>query len=84
MTLFNLSDMPNLSDTLKDSRFIGDVPHITGCFDKSTKLRFRNASENQYIKFGTLKDKDANLNIRSGQLKLLGYDIISWFPFEKS
>ena len=59
--------------SLGQSRFSGDIPHIVKCFDKTTKLRFRNADEPQYIKFGTIRDKDPNLNIRSGQLKLLGY-----------
>ncbi|KAF8959252.1 hypothetical protein BDZ97DRAFT_1667388 [Flammula alnicola] len=68
-----------LENSLKTSRFFGDVPHITNCFDKTTKLRFRNAEENQYIKFGTLRDKDPALNIRSGQLKLLGSDVASFF-----
>jgi len=58
---------------LGQSRFSGDIPHIEKCFDKSTKLRFRNADEPQYIKFGTLRDKDSNFDIRSGQLKLPGY-----------
>ena len=57
---------------LGQSRFSGDIPHIVKCFDKTTKLRFKNADEPQYIKFGTIRDKDPKLNIRSGQLKLLG------------
>ncbi|PPQ96389.1 hypothetical protein CVT26_004991 [Gymnopilus dilepis] len=68
-----------LENFLKDSRFIGDVPYITKCFDKTTKLRFRSADEAQYIKFGTLRDKDTRLNIRSGQLKLNGTDVASFF-----
>jgi hypothetical protein len=59
---------------LGQSRFLGDIPHIVKCFDKTTKLRFRNADEPQYIKFGGIRDKDPKLNIRSGQLKLLGYE----------
>ena len=58
---------------LGQSRFSGDIPDIARRFDKTTKLRFRNADEPQYIKFGTIRDKDPQLNIRSGQLKLLGY-----------
>ncbi|KAF8901895.1 hypothetical protein CPB84DRAFT_1846607 [Gymnopilus junonius] len=68
-----------LGDLLKGSRFIGDVPYITRCFDRTTKLRFRSADEAQYIKFGTLKDRDPKLNIRSGQLKLNGTDVASFF-----
>ena len=58
---------------LGQSRFSGDIPDIARCFDNTTKLRFRNADEPQYIKFGSIRDKDPTLNIRSGQLKLLGY-----------
>ncbi|KAF8901894.1 hypothetical protein CPB84DRAFT_909984 [Gymnopilus junonius] len=68
-----------LENLLRDSRFIGDVPYITKCFDKTTKLRFRNTEEAQHIKFGTLRDKDPKLNIRSGQLKLNGTDVASFF-----
>jgi hypothetical protein len=60
------------SDLMKGSRFELDIPYITRVFDKTTKLRFRTADEPQFIKFGTLRDKDVKLNIRSGQLKLLG------------
>ncbi|KAF8802608.1 hypothetical protein BYT27DRAFT_7196548 [Phlegmacium glaucopus] len=68
-----------LDGLLGQSRFSGDIPHIEKCFDKTTKLRFRNADEPQYIKFGTIRDKDPSLNIRSGQLKLLGSDVASFF-----
>ncbi|KDR69801.1 hypothetical protein GALMADRAFT_145198 [Galerina marginata CBS 339.88] len=68
-----------LQNLLNGSRFLADVPYITRCFDKTTKLRFRNAEESQYIKFGTLRDKDPKLNIRSGQLKLNGSDVASFF-----
>ncbi|KAG6334776.1 hypothetical protein ID866_4309 [Astraeus odoratus] len=45
---------------------------ITDIFDKTTKLRVRNAEDPQYIKFGTVRDKDPQYDIRSGQLKLPG------------
>ncbi|RDB20568.1 Heat shock protein 12A [Hypsizygus marmoreus] len=64
---------------LKDSKFHEDVGHITKCFDKTTKLRFRNMDEPQYIKFGTARDKDLQLGIRSGQLKLKGADVAKFF-----
>ena len=41
-------------------------------FDQTTKLRFRDADGPQYIKFGTVRDKDPQYGIRSGQLKLAG------------
>lgn len=45
---------------------------MTEIFDKTTKVRFRDADEPQYIKFGSVQDKDPDYNIRSGQLKLSG------------
>jgi len=47
--------------------------------DKTTKLRFRNAEDPSYIKFGTLRDKDPQYEIRSGQLKLQGADVAGLF-----
>ncbi|KAG6901746.1 hypothetical protein C0995_008311 [Termitomyces sp. Mi166 len=61
-----------LDDLLQDSKFAEDVDHITRCFDKTTKLRFRSIEEPYFIKFGTSRDKDFSLGIRSGQLKLQG------------
>ncbi|KAF9222351.1 hypothetical protein BS17DRAFT_818684 [Gyrodon lividus] len=48
-------------------------------FDRTTKLRFRNAEEPQWIKFGTVHDKDRDYDIRSGQLKLAGEDVAEFF-----
>ncbi|PPQ84845.1 hypothetical protein CVT25_004984, partial [Psilocybe cyanescens] len=64
---------------LENSRFIDDIPNIAECFDKGTKLRFHNDDDAQYIKFGRRGDRDPLLNIRSGQLKLLGSDVASFF-----
>ena len=49
-----------------------DISNMTSCFDKTTKLRFRNPGEPSYIKFGGVRDKDLAVGIRSGQLKLPG------------
>ncbi|PPQ94461.1 hypothetical protein CVT25_000853, partial [Psilocybe cyanescens] len=68
-----------LENLLENSRFIDDIPNIAECFDKGTKLRFHNDDDAQYIKFGRRGDKDPLLNIRSGQLKLLGSDVASFF-----
>jgi len=46
---------------------------MTDCFNKTTKHRFGNPDEPSYIKFGAARDKDPKFNIRSGQLKLLGW-----------
>ena len=66
-------------DYLQDSTFLADLDNIVECFDKSTKLRFRNSDEYQYIKFGGAKDNDQLCNIRFGQLKLLGSDVAKFF-----
>ena len=69
----------NSLDYLQDSTFLADLEHIVGCFDKTTKLRFRNSDEPQYIKFGGARDNDASCSIRFGQLKLLGSDVAMFF-----
>lgn len=46
--------------------------NMTEIFDKTTKVRFRDADEPQYIKFGSVRDKDPGYDIRSGQLRLSG------------
>ncbi|KAF9465189.1 hypothetical protein BDZ94DRAFT_1307339 [Collybia nuda] len=69
----------HLQTLLKQSRFAEDVDHISQCFDKNTKLRFKNDKEPQYIRFGTSQDKDLNCNIKSGQLRLSGKDVAGFF-----
>ena len=77
--------LPNLynaqcrSDYLRDSPFFADIEQIVSCFDKTTKLRFLNSDEPQYIKFGGTRDNDPSCNIRSGQLKLQGSDVAKFF-----
>jgi hypothetical protein len=64
---------------LQESTFLADLDNIVECFDKTTKLRFRNSDELQYVKFGGARDNDPNFNIRFGQLKLLGSDVARFF-----
>ena len=66
-------------DYLEGSTFLADLDNIVECFDKSTKLRFRNSDEPQYIKFGGARDNDPDCNIRFGQLKLMGSDVARFF-----
>jgi len=66
-------------DHLLESHFFADIDRIAGCFDKTTKLRFRNSGEPQYIQFGGARDNDPSCNIRFGQLKLLGSDVAEFF-----
>ena len=63
-------------EKLVGSRFADEVSLIAECFDTTTKLRFRDIEEASYIKFGTMKDRDPKLDIRSGQLKLAGYALV--------
>jgi len=56
-----------------------DIEHIARCFDESGKVRFRDAEGAQYIKFGSAKDNDSQVNIRFGQLKLPGKDVAQFF-----
>ena len=60
------------TELLVDSPYLDDLDNISDCFDKTTKTRFRNASEPQYVKFGSTRDNDASCNIRFGQLKVSG------------
>ena len=57
---------------LRNSKYLEDAAQMAICFDKTTKLLFRNKDEPQYIRFGSLRDKDLAVGIRSGQLKLSG------------
>ncbi|KAI5991132.1 hypothetical protein EDD15DRAFT_2369021 [Pisolithus albus] len=73
--------MVNHIALLANSKY-GDVDtlkRMTDIFDKTTKLQFRNASEPQYINFGTMHDEDPEFNIHSGQLRLSGQDIARLF-----
>ncbi|TFK19368.1 hypothetical protein FA15DRAFT_674490 [Coprinopsis marcescibilis] len=74
---FNARDF--LEAFLSESDFLEDLDHIIDCFDKTTKLRFRNNQESQYIKFGSTRDNDPHCNIRIGQLKLEGSDVALFF-----
>ena len=69
-------ELTSPSELLADSPFIEDLDHIIRCFDKTTKLRFRNVDEPQYIKFGSTRDNDETYGIRFGQLKLQGCVLI--------
>ncbi|KAF9025803.1 hypothetical protein BDZ89DRAFT_1068051 [Hymenopellis radicata] len=68
-----------LAEKLKDSRFLTEVANMAEVFDKTTKLRFNDLNEIQYIRFGTMRDKDVAVNIARGQLKLSGEEVASFF-----
>ena len=70
---------PKLPAHLANSDYLSDLDHICKCFDENTKIRFKNENDPQFIKFGSTKDNDANVNIRFGQLKLTGKDVAQFF-----
>ena len=61
-----------LSEILAESDFLDDLDHIVRCFDRTTKIRFSDDKQAQFIKFGSTRDNDASVGIRFGQLKLTG------------
>ncbi|KDR71227.1 hypothetical protein GALMADRAFT_1345706, partial [Galerina marginata CBS 339.88] len=68
-----------LEKFLDSSYFLDDIDHIVRIFDTTTKLRFKDANDPQYIKFGSTRDNDLSHNIRFGQLKLGGTEVVSFF-----
>ncbi|KAH6908782.1 hypothetical protein BKA70DRAFT_1278787 [Coprinopsis sp. MPI-PUGE-AT-0042] len=68
-----------LEDYLAESQYVDDLDHIIRCFDKTTKLRFRDRNDPQFIKFGSTRDNDPDLGIKYGQLKLKGSEVASFF-----
>ncbi|KDR67687.1 hypothetical protein GALMADRAFT_79463 [Galerina marginata CBS 339.88] len=68
-----------LESHLKDSIYLDDLDKILHSFDTTTKLRFRDANQPQFVKFGSATDNDHPHNIRLGQLKLDGNDIAMFF-----
>ncbi|KAK7472127.1 hypothetical protein VKT23_000249 [Stygiomarasmius scandens] len=68
-----------LQSKLANSHFLEDIDHICQCFDRTTKFHFKNPDEMAFIKFGTTRDKDPNVGIRSGQMKIPGKDVAKFF-----
>ncbi|KAF5354269.1 hypothetical protein D9756_006964 [Leucocoprinus leucothites] len=69
----------HLQELLEETRFQDDVKFMTHKFDKSTKLTFRDPKDPQYIKFGSVRDRDPDLNIRAGSLRLDGHLVAGFF-----
>ena len=65
-------------DRLKSSRF--DAPdiinHITHCFDETTKRLFKSLDEVSYIQFGSPAEKEADLGIQRGKMRLSGFVLL--------
>ncbi|KAF9523699.1 hypothetical protein CPB83DRAFT_862504 [Crepidotus variabilis] len=68
-----------IQKVLSQSDFLNDLEHISACFDKTTKLRFRDDKEPQYIKFGGTRENDSTAGIRFGQMKLEGAVMARFF-----
>ncbi|KAK0212127.1 hypothetical protein DFS33DRAFT_1389182 [Desarmillaria ectypa] len=68
-----------LRDKLKGTAYTEMADIIADCFDKTTKLRFRNAKEPAYIQFGTIQDNDPALGIRGGRLAFPGSTVAGFF-----
>jgi hypothetical protein len=62
------------TDKLRNSQYSStdDIDLITEHFDKSTKLAFKDAKQDAFIRFGTSRDTDVSVGIKCGQLKLQG------------
>ncbi|EFI28066.1 hypothetical protein CC1G_14092 [Coprinopsis cinerea okayama7 len=69
----------HLKSLLEGSKFADDVEHIVQRFDKRTKLAFRDDTQVQFIQFGSVRENDPSLDIRSGQLKLKGSTVAEFF-----
>ncbi|XP_006460476.1 hypothetical protein AGABI2DRAFT_192172 [Agaricus bisporus var. bisporus H97] len=68
-----------LHDFLKRSKFLGDIPDMERYFDRKTKCEFRNPADPNYIRFGSVRERDTKLGITSGKLRLAGKDVASFF-----
>ena len=47
-----------------------DLKAMMDSFEKHTKPTFKGSNERSFIKFGSMRDKDPDFGIRSGQLVL--------------
>lgn len=63
------------SAKLRNSRYGNeeDLKAMMDSFEKHTKPTFKGSNERSFIKFGSMRDKDPDFGIRSGQLALEAY-----------
>ncbi|KAG5636039.1 hypothetical protein H0H81_009312 [Sphagnurus paluster] len=73
----NIRAKDYLRDYLKGSKFVDDVDTMINVFDQSAKLTFDSGP--LVIKFGSSREKDLALRIRSGQLTLPGNVVAPFF-----
>jgi hypothetical protein len=70
---FNMLSVPYvILELLQNTRFEEDVELITDRFDKKTKLDFRSQEDDYWIQIAGMREKDPELGIRAGQLKVKG------------
>ncbi|OJT02592.1 Heat shock 70 kDa protein 12B [Trametes pubescens] len=70
-----------LQEKLKDSKYGNeeDIKAMLDYFDKSTKPIFKDATEQSYIKFGSMGCNDPKVKIRRGQLLLSGSEMEAFY-----
>lgn len=70
-----------LEEKLKGSKYgsSDSIDHITKRFDETTKRLFRDKKDLQFVPFGSPLDKDSQVGIRGGQLKLDGAEVAAFF-----
>ncbi|KAI0367126.1 hypothetical protein BV20DRAFT_1055106 [Pilatotrama ljubarskyi] len=70
-----------LKERLKNSAYGNeeDIKAMLDYFDKYTKPIFKDASEQSYIKFGSMSCNDAKVKIRRGQLLLSGPEMEAFY-----
>ncbi|KAL4244993.1 hypothetical protein ABKN59_002858 [Abortiporus biennis] len=80
-TRVNLRAQDFLFAKLRDSAYGNeeDMAAMLENFDQSTKITFRDPTDRSYIKFGSMKDRDLKVGIRSGQLAVDGADMARFF-----
>ena len=63
-----------LADKLSTSQYGNpeDIQTMLDHFERSTKPTFKDTTERSFVKFGSIRDKDLQFGIRSGQLMLEG------------
>lgn len=70
-----------LKKKLQDSRYGNDmdINAMLDSFERHTKPTFKESSHRSYIKFGSMRDTDMAVGIRSGQLALEARDVTRCF-----
>ncbi|KAF5373782.1 hypothetical protein D9758_000895 [Tetrapyrgos nigripes] len=66
-------------EKLGRTRFKDDIPRATSAFDTGAKLVFKSRESPSFVMFGGLRDTDASLDIKSGQMKIPGTVVANFF-----